>query len=222
MDTWDLYRYSLCPKRWSEEDSLRQDSPARELIKQTFLLRALGRSTGWTPKGIATIWDEIFWKGKKVTRETIDQSVSGVIATKKLYNSLPKGDFKVESTELLTTSIDSTAELRSSGDFILNFSDRIEIWIYGKYKINDIRKGCWPALEYFLFQKKMRGPLKKPFFFIMYYAPTKGTKPFVLRIRVLPNFPAAEKIAVHLVNGIKKKVFYPISGDCKECSLQCP
>jgi len=223
LTTLDLYDLSTCPRRWFKDKPVRDDdSPARELIRRIFLTKALGREKGWTPLGIANIWDDLFWQGKDITQASMDESIRGVLAARKLYRQLPREGFKVHSALQLSTMVQSATDLGSVGDFLLSYPDRIETWVYGRRTVKEVRKSCLPAVEHYLIQKKIRGAQDRPFYLVCYYVSTNRMRPIHFRIRDDGNLATNEKQVVHLCNLARKKIDFPSAGDhCLKCKVNC-
>jgi hypothetical protein len=186
-----------------QEDS----SPAREL-------------TGWTPKGIANVWDEIFWSGREMNRVNMDASVRGVLSARALYRKLPKEGFSIHSVKNLSIMIDSSVELSSSGDFLLEYPDRYETWIYKRWSHKQARRSILPTAEHFLFQRAVKED--KPFFLAFYYVSTERMTPINFRIADTNSEPENSKIITHLCDQARKGISYPVAGDhCSGCEVNC-
>ena len=173
-------------------------------------------------KGIASAWDQIFWKDKEITRQTINDSVRGVLAARKLYNKLPSGDFKIFSAGSLDSMIDSSILLTSVGDFVLAYEDRIETWVYRKATPKEVRRSILPSAEHYLLQKKVRMAKEKPFFLVSYFISTSSMKPIHFRIRNNLQYLENEKIVLSLSQIALKSNFYPSAGSqCEKCKVNC-
>lgn len=222
VSTWELYQRTICPKRALESPVLLAEefSPARDLVKRVFLLRAIGRETGWTRKGIARVWDELFWSGKEINRLNMDASVKGLLAARALYKNLPKEGFSVHSTSSISQMLDTSIELSSAGDFILSYPDRNEIWIYQRASHKQGRRSVLPQLEHFLLQKKIKDD--KPFYLVFYFTSTNRRTPIHFRIRDDYSIEANEKLAFSLCRQAKKQISYPVYGtQCDHCGVNC-
>lgn len=221
ISTWDLYQLTLCPKRFLESGPRkREDSPARELIKKVFLLKALGRERDWTLKGLAPIWDDIFWRGKDFNKSTADDSVRGILAARKLYKSMPKEGFNTYPVSKLKTMVDSSIELSSSGDFLLSYPDRYETWLYFRSDPKDIRRSILPIVEHYLIYKRLKE--KKPFYLVCYFISTERLSPIHFRVLDDRTEEECDNIAAYLCTQAKRKISYPVKGlYCKDCPLDC-
>ena len=221
LTTFDLFNESLCPMRARLDPPVQEESsPARELVRRVFLLKAIGRETGWTPKGIANAWDEIFWSGKEMNRVNMDASVRGVLSARALYRNLPKDGFSVHSTKNLSTMIDSSVELSSSGDFLLEYPDRYETWIYKRWNHKQARRSILPLAEHFLFQRGAKED--KPFFLTFYYVNTNRMTPINFRIASTHSENYNSKIITHLCDQVRKGISYPVGGEhCSGCEINC-
>lgn len=221
LSTWDLYQISLCPKRFLESPVARdQGDPARVIAKKAILLRAVGRTTGWTGAGIARAWDEIFWAGREITKENLDASVRGILATRGLFRSLPDKGFIAHSPLEIETQMDSSIYLSSMSDFILSYEDRYESWIYLKASPKEIRRSPIPAVEHYLIQK--REDRDKPFYLVIFYSSTRSMRPIHFRIRCSLPISATERITMSLCSMARRNISYPRLGEhCKDCEIKC-
>lgn len=224
LDTLDLYFLSQCPRRWKEQP-IERDSldPTRDLIRKVFLMKALGRETGWTFSGIASVWDDLFWKGKDINRDNIKQSVQGILAARQLYKRLPKGSkLEAHSSGNLICSLDSGLLLSSSSDFLLSYSDRYEAWVYFRSAPIKIRRSPLPAIEHYLVHQKIRDAHKKPFYVVIYYSSVEKRRTIHFRVRDTRTNEECRKIVHNLADIAKKEIYFPSQGDhCKDCSIKC-
>lgn len=223
LKTLDLYYLDQCPKRWFEDPPKPElMEPTRELMKKIFLMKAIGRETSWTFSGIASAWDQLFWEGKSVTQENMQESVQGILAARQLYKRLPKGEIDTHSTKNLHTSLDSDIHIASSGDFLLDYKDRYEVWLYMRSTPKRIRRSPLPAIEHYLVHKKIRDAYQKPFYLVTYYSNTKYRRASYFRVRSDRSTEECRKIVYNLAARAKKKTNYPSFGDhCKDCSIKC-
>lgn len=221
LSTWDLYQLTLCPKRLIESGAVeRESSPARELIKKIFILKALGREKDWSLKGLAPLWDEIFWQGREYTQEAAEASVAGILAAQKLYRSLPQEGFNIHPTPSLKTMVDSSVELHSSGDFLLEYPDRYETWLYFRCDPRQARKTILPQLEHYLVYSRVRE--QKPFYLAFYFLTTERITPIHFRVRDNTLEEECGSLATLLTTQCKKRISYPVRGvNCKDCPLGC-
>lgn len=186
-------------------------------------MRAIGRETQWSFSGIASLWDEIFWKDKDITRKAMKESVQGVLAARALYKKLPKSqDLEIHSASNLTTYIDSGIQLSSSGDFLLSYSDRYEVWIYFKSTPKKIRRSSLPAIEHYIARQKIRAVYQKPFFLVCYHTNSKKRNPTFFRVRSDFSESQCRNIVLNLATAAKNKVNYPVQNDqCQNCEVSC-
>jgi hypothetical protein len=224
LTTIDLYEIAKCSKRWLEDPPLQKDqtSPVRELIKQMILLKGAGKQEGWDFSSIANYWDSIFWAGREVNRENMDLSIKGILAARKLYRHLPKENVEIFSTAELTSSIDSSIEIFSSGDFVIVHPDRIETWIYTSIQPKDIRRSILPAAEHLLIQKKVRAAQNRPFFLVVYKATMRGLSPGYAMIASTGAEAGNEMAIMQLCNIARRKISIPtICEHCNNCKVDC-
>lgn len=224
LSTWDLYQLTLCPKRLIESGAVeRESSPARDLIKKIFILKALGREKDWSLKGLAPLWDEIFWKDREYTQEAADESVQGLLAARKLYQSLPdinEGKFNIHPVSNLKTMVDSSVELSSLGDFLLEYQNRYETWIYLHSEPRLARRTVLPQLEHYLVGAKIRE--QRPFYLVFYFLSTERLTPIHFRIQDTTSQEECGLLAAFLTTQCKKRISYPVRGvNCKDCPLGC-
>lgn len=221
LTTLDLHNETLCPMR-ARLSSFppRRTDPARELIRRVFLLKAVGRKTGWTPRGLAKAWDEIYWVGKDINRVNMDASIKGVLSAKALYNRLPKEGFSVHSIKNLSTVIDSSVELSSSGDFLLEYPDRYETWIYKRWSHKEARRSILPTAEHLLVQRNVSD--EKPFFLTFYYVSTERTTPVNFRIQSERPEEENARVITSLCDQARKGIYFPKGGShCDGCEINC-
>lgn len=225
ISTLDLYYSDQCSRRWKEEKLPTEESidPTRELMKKVFLMRAIGRDAGWKFSGIASVWDQIYWQGKEVTQENMRESVQGILAARKLYKSLPNSsDLLTHSTSNLVSYLDSSLLLSSSGDFLLSYSNRFEVWVYLKSAPKEIRRSPLPILEHYLVHQKVRDAHKKPFYLVCYYSSTKRRQTIHFRVRDDRDYNECRKVVYNLADKIKKNIIYQSAGNhCKDCNIKC-
>jgi hypothetical protein len=221
LTTLDLYHLDKCPKRWQEEPPTRDlEDPTRNLMKKIFLMKAIGRGTGWDFDSIASAWDQIFWAGKDITTENTRHSVQGILAARQLYKKIPKGELEVHSTLNLKSTLDAGVILSSCCDFLLSYSDRYEGWIYLHSTPKNIRRSPLPTLEHYLLQSSIRESHQKPFYLVTYYSSIKKRKALYFKIR--DNLPIEETRRIVYSLAAKRKLNYPSIGThCKECNIKC-
>lgn len=223
LTTLDLYRLDQCPKRWREEPPEPESAdPTRELMRKVFLMKAIGRDAGWTFSGIASAWDQLYWEGKEITRENMRESVQGVLAARQIYKRLPKGEIDAHSAKNLFTSLDAGVELHSSGDFLLEYPDRYETWIYLQSTPKKIRRSPLPAIEHYLIYQRVREAAQKPFYLVIYYSSVKRRRATYFRMRDERSFDECRGIVHSLADRARKKLYYPSLGEhCRECKVKC-
>ncbi len=224
LNTLDLYYVNQCYKRWSEEKIVQPPiDPTRDLIKKIFLMKTIGRNTGWTFGGIASAWDELFWQGKTVTKQAMRESVQGILSARALYKRINKGQkIEAHSTKNLITSLETGIVISSSGDFLLSYPDRYETWIYLQSTPKKIRRSPLPALEHYLLHQKIREAYQKPLYLVIYYASTKRKRTIHFRVRDDRTQEECRKIVYNLTDKIKRNISYPSIGEhCKECNIKC-
>lgn len=223
LNSLDLYYLDQCPKRWAEEP--REPEPmeaTRELMKKIFLMRTMGREVGWSFSGVASAWDQLFWQNKEITQENMQESVQGILAARQLYKRLPKGEIKAHSTKNLTSCLDSQLEISSTGDFLLIYPDRYEVWVYMRSTPKKIRRSPLPAIEHYLVHQKIRNSHQKPFYLVIYYSNTKRRRASHFRVRSDRSSEECRKIVYNLSDRAKRKIYYPSFGEhCKDCSVKC-
>ena len=221
LSTLDLYYLDQCAKRWQEEPPERDLSdPTRDLMKKVFLMKAIGRDTGWNFSGIASAWDKIFWIGKDVTSENMSQSVQGILAARQLYKRIPKGELEVHSALNFKAYLDAGVILTSCCDFILSYPDRYEGWLYLHSTPKNIRRSPLPTLENYLARANIREPHQKPFYLVVYYSSVKRRKAIYFKIRNNNSIEETRRIVYNLA--AKRKLTYPSLGThCKECNINC-
>ncbi len=230
IKTLDLHHYSICPRKYfSEANKVKYSSPAREVMKRIVLSKALGRENKWTIKGIASVWDNIFWKNKSATQNNVDASVKGSISLKKLFNKLPEA-YDVYSSNNLLTAIESDLYIQSSSDFIIVSERGVEIWIYSQLKLNEVRRSLIGAGELFVIRRCLRKEYlgeesialdytaNKNTYLVFYNSGKNSMNPSWFRIKCSQNNSAI----ISLANQIKKKVEFSNPGEqCKGCKVNC-
>jgi hypothetical protein len=232
LSTEDLYNYSPCPRKYFLTDFVnKKDSPPREAIKRIVLLKALGRENKWTTRGLASLWDSIFWKNRDVTQENINRTTRGVISLRKLYKLLPE-EFDSYSSENLKVMIDGNIELSSSSDFMIVTDKTIDLWIFKRDTPTNIRRSILPAAERYVLEASLRGSFKdgtstlskgfkgseRQINAVVYYPTTGGLNPSYFKVRCDDNSTAVRMICEQL----RRKIEYPIRGyQCNECPLDC-
>jgi hypothetical protein len=222
----DLYYINQCSKRWFEEISRakkNQREPQQELLRKVFLMKSIGREYGWNFKGIAALWDRIFWSDRDVNRKTIRESAKSLMAIKSLYNRVsPGNNVEPYSVRNLDTFIDSTMMISSAGDFLLSYPDRYETWIYMDTKKNDIIRSPLLSIEHYLIQQSIRDFHQKEFHLVIYYMTGKRKKGSFFRIKSNFRIDYNRKVVLNLATrGTEKIVFPSGGGHCKDCSLDC-
>lgn len=223
LSTWDLYQLTLCPKRLIESGAVgRESSPARDLIKKIFTLKALGRERDWSLRGLAPLWDEIFWKDREYTQEAANESVAGLLAARKLYKSLPQDhdQFNIHPVSNLKTMVDGSVEISSSGDFLLEYPDRYETWFYMRSDPRQARKTILPQLEHYLIYSKVKE--QKPFYLVFYFLTTERVTPIHFRTLDTTSEERCGLLAAFLTTQCKKRISYPARGqNCRDCPIDC-
>lgn len=224
LNTLDLYYIDQCSKWWKEDPPKREETdPTRKLMKKVLLMKAIGRESRWTFNRIATVWDQLFWEGKDITRDNMKESVQGILAARQLYNKLPKEkNLEAYSTLNLTSNLDSGIQISSAGDFLLSYPDRYETWIHIKSSPKRIRRSPLPVLEDYLAQQKIRDFYKKPFFLVAYYSSIKRRRAIHFRVRNNYSLEETRKIVFNLADKAKKEIYYPSIGEhCEQCKVKC-
>jgi len=223
LNTLDLYYLDQCPKRWKEDPPKAEDmDPTRELMRKVFLMKAIGRDTGWSFDGIASAWDQLYWQGKEITQENMQESVHGILAARQIYKRLPKGDIEIHSTQNLGSFLDAGVELCSSGDFLLSYPNRSETWIYLHSTPKRIRRSPLPAIEHYLVHQKIREAHKKPFYLVIYHSSVKRKGIGYFRVRDDRSLNECRQIVSNLITRAKKNLDFPSLGEhCKDCSIRC-
>jgi len=221
INTLQLHRVSTCPRRYLHEEQIQEPiDPAREVIKRIFLTQGLGKETSWGIDRIASMWDELFWKGREVTPKNIDKSARGVLATKQLYSRLPQANFKSYSPRQLDYYSDSSLVLTSSADFILTYENKIESWVYLNSSPREIRRSILPIAEHYIVQKGFSRDLA--FYLVIYHTTTNKMNPTYFKIRSKNSHSENRKTVMSLAEVIRNKTDYPIqNGACEKCHINC-
>lgn len=230
IKTLDLHHYSICPRKYfSEVNKVKYNSPARDVMKRIVLTKALGRESKWTIKGVASVWDNMFWKDKPISQENVDTSVKGSISLKKLFNRLPDV-YDAHSSKHLTAAIDSSIYIQSSSDFMTVSERGVELWIYSKGKLSDFRRSIICAAELYILKNTVRKSYledygyslditnSKNIFLVFYYAGSQSLNPTWFRVKCQSNNPAVISLSTQLSNGVNYCV---PSEHCKECRVNC-
>lgn len=222
VSTTDLHELSRCPKRWLHTPHNPDRHPISDLLRRAVLSRSLGRKSSWNFRGIANIWDDAFWTGKDFTRENADASVRGLLTAKRIYDKYLDADFQAYPVKLLSASFSSSTILTSSGDFLLSFEDRFEIWIHGRMKLQELM--CSPLLagEHLLLQRQVRPMWQKPLRIMMYRESDQGTRPSITTTYASGSQADNEKIALHLCHLAERRVEMTVRGPwCNDCEVPC-
>jgi hypothetical protein len=219
----DLYYIDQCPLRWAKDPiQSEQMDPTRKLMKKVILMKAIGRETGWSFSGIASIWDQLFWEKRDITQDSMKESVYGILAARQLYKKLPKEGLETYSVSNLSISLDSSLVVQSSGDFMLSYPDRYETWIYLRSTPKDIRRSPLAAIEHYLIQQRIKPSEQKPFYLVIYYSSIKNKRIVHFRVRDNRNYKECRDIIYCLADQAKRNLSYPSIGEyCKTCSLKC-
>jgi hypothetical protein len=227
LTTWDIHKASICLKRYYNEP-IKEEAfpPTRELIKRIVLLKALGRERKWTIKGLASAWDGVFWQGKEVNQDNINASVKGVISLRKIYNRLPE-NYDAYSCKEIYRNIDGGVYLYSSGDFFLVTDRGIEIWIYKKTNIKEMKRSLLPAAELRALEGSVRAyilsntqgardpleALRERVSLVFYYS-GNGMRPSIKKVWCERNDRAVDAIC----DLIRRRIEWPsYSDNCKDC-----
>jgi hypothetical protein len=227
LNTLDLYNIDKCSKWWIEELSKIKDDkvsdPTQELIKKIFLMKSVGRDTGWNFKGIASLWDKIFWRDKDVNKDSIKQSVKGILSARHLYKKISvKNDIEIYSTNNLTTYLDCASKIKSSGDFLLSYPNRYETWIYSDMKKIDVKKSPLVMLEHYLIQQSIRDFHQKEFYLVIYHTSINRKTGLFFKTKGELNINQNRIIFSNLVSRANKKINFPSIGNhCDKCNLEC-
>jgi hypothetical protein len=211
LSTWDLFLLSKCPKRWSLGWE-KEDAPPRRLAREILLSPLLGRESRWTLKGVAHLWDKIYWPGREDNRENADESARELTLVWRAIKDILMEDFTIFPHGMATLWVDQK-EISSAADFITLKGGELLSWVYTPIPVREVARSPLPGMESFLLREKVRAgtPVKKTG--IVKYC----TSPHFSRLTI-PSPPLGGAMKA-LLSMAERKISYPSEGShCKGCT----
>ena len=222
VSSLDLYNLSICPLRWSQTPPmLLEQTKPQQLLRTALLTRSL-EDGEWSLDEICEVWNQIYWEDREFSADGVKATVKALLQAKRGYARATNLSLRIEPAGGITSEVNSI-NVKSSGDLIVVYPKKVEIWIHTKNKVELIERSVLPVVERFLFLNKTIGMEDHKFFIVLYWMSENSKSPRFSKFEVNCSFSLSDRITRQITRCIKDKSYYPINCKfCETCEAICP